>query len=98
MTVSDVVDAVSAKRSSWGMADVLEAICDRQRPVSSMSGHRWADIIDRSADRVVDHLVDLDPQGDTPRRASDARSLWIEPTAPRFTSDAVLAQEEYIVA
>ena len=63
-----------------------------------MSGHRWADAIERSADRVIEHLVDLDPTGATPRRASDGRSVWIEPTAPRFTSDAVLAQEEYIVA
>ena len=33
----------------------------------------------------------------TRRRASDGRSLWIEPTAPRFTSEAVLAEEEHIV-
>ena len=63
-----------------------------------MSGHRWADLIERSADRVVEHLVDLDPPSDSPRRVSDGRSLWIEPTAPRFTSDAVLTQEEHIVA
>ena len=62
-----------------------------------MSGHRWADAIERSADRVLEHCVDLDPPGDTPRRASDGRSVWIEPTAPRFTSEAVLAQEEHIV-
>ena len=88
---------MSATRSSWGRPDVVQAICDRQRPVSSMSGHRWADVIERSADRVIEHLVDLDPPGDTPRRASDGRSVWIEPTAPRFTSEAVLAQEEHIV-
>ena len=42
-------------------------------------------------------LVDLDPPGDTTRRGSDGRSVWIEPTAPRFTSEPVLAQEEAIV-
>ena len=43
LTVDEVVEAVSAMRSSWGRADVLQAICDRQRPVSQLSGHRWAD-------------------------------------------------------
>ena len=97
LTVDDVVQAVSAQRSSWGRPDVIQAICDRQRPVSQMSGRRWLDAIERSADRVLEHLVDLDPPGDTLRRASDGRSVWIEPTAPRFTSEAVLAQEEDII-
>ena len=85
-------------QSSWGRPDVIRAICDVQRPVSEMSGRRWFDAIERSADRVLEHLIDLDPPGDTQRRASDGRSVWIEPTAPRFTSEAVLAQEEAIVA
>ena len=98
MTVNEVVEAVSAQRSSWGRPDVIQAICDVQRPVSQMSGRRWLDAIERSADRVVEDLVDLDPTDTTPRRASDGRSVWIEPTAPRFTSEAVLAQEEHILA
>ncbi len=97
IVVSDVIDAVSEQRSSWSRADVLQTICDRQRPVSRMSGHIWAATLERAADRVVDQLVDLDPSGDSTRRASDGRSVWIEPTAPRFTSEAVLAQEEAIV-
>ena len=97
LTVDDVVQAVSAQRSSWGRPDVIQAICDRQRPVSQLSGRRWLDGIERSADRVLEHLVDLDPPSDTLRRASDGRSVWIEPTAPRFTSEAVLAQEEDII-
>ena len=97
LTVDDVVQAVSAQRSSWGRPDVIQAICDRQRPVSQLSGRRWLDGIERSADRVLEHLVDLDPPSDTLRRESDGRSVWIEPTAPRFTSEAVLAQEEDII-
>jgi AAA domain len=97
MTVYDVVEAVSAQRSSWGRPDVIQAICDVQRPVSQMSGRRWLDAIERSADRVVEDLVDLDPTDTTPRRASDGRSVWIEPTAPRFTSEEVLVQEEHIL-
>ena len=97
MTVNDVVEAVSAQRSSWGRPDVIQAICDVQRPVSQLWGRPWHDAIERSADRVIEHLVDLDPLGDTLRRDSDGRSVWIEPTAPRFTSEAVLAQEEHIL-
>ena len=97
MTVQEVIENVSAMRSSWGRADVMQAICDEQRPASQMSGHRWAKAVEQAADQVVDHLVDLDPPGETMQRTSDRRSLWIEPTAPRYTSDAVLTQEEAII-
>ena len=97
MTVSDVVETVSAQHSSWGRPDVIQAICDGQRPVSQMSGRRWLDAIERFADRVIEDLVDLDPTDTTTRRASDGRSVWIEPTAPRFTSEMVLSQEEHIL-
>ena len=97
MTVADVVTTVSTQHSSWGRPDVIQAICDGQRPVSQMSGSRWLLAIERSADRVIEDLVDLDPADATPRRVSDGRSVWIEPTAPRFTSEIVLAQEEHIL-
>ncbi|MBA3289469.1 MAG: relaxase domain-containing protein [Acidimicrobiia bacterium] len=97
VTISEVVAAVSAQRSSWGRADVLQAICDVQRPVSRLSGRRWRDAIERYADRVIEDLVDLDPIDRSLRRSSDGRSVWIEPTAPRFTSEMVLAQEEHIL-
>ena len=97
LTVTDVVEAVSAEHSSWGRPDVIQAICDLHRPVSQMSGHRWAAAIEHAADRVLERCVDLDPPDATQRRDSDGRSLWIEPTAPRFTSEAVLVQEERIL-
>ena len=97
LTVTDVVEAVSAEHSSWGRADVIQAICDLHRPVSQMSGHRWAAAIEHAADKVLERCVDLDPPDATRRRDSDGRSLWIEPTAPRFTSEAVLVQEERIL-
>ena len=97
LTVTDVVEAVSAQHSSWGRPDVIQAICDLHRPVSQMSGHRWAAAIEHAADRVLERCVDLDPPDATQRRDSDGRSLWIEPTAPRFTSEAVLVQEERIL-
>ena len=97
LTVTDVVEAVSAQHSSWGRPDVIQAICDLHRPVSQMSGHRWAAAIEHAADKVLERCVDLDPPDATQRRDSDGRSLWIEPTAPRFTSEAVLVQEERIL-
>jgi conjugative relaxase-like TrwC/TraI family protein len=97
LTVGGVVAAVSAQHSSWGRPDVLQAICDSQRPMPQMPGRRWLDTLERGADRVLQRCVDLDPPNVMRSRASDGRSLWIEPTAPRFTSDAVLAEEEHIV-
>ena len=51
--VPDVIDAVSQQRSSWTRADVLQAICDLQRPVSQMSGRRWAAALERATDHVA---------------------------------------------
>ncbi len=48
--------------------------------------------------RVVEHCVDLDPTTPTTRRGSDGRSVWIEPTANQYTSEAVLTQEEHILS
>jgi conjugative relaxase-like TrwC/TraI family protein len=97
LKVSDIVDEVSGRHSSWGRPEVVQAICDLQRPASQMPGHRWADEIERFADGVLEHCVDLDPPDITSRRASDGRSLWIEPTALRYSSDAVLIEEEHIL-
>jgi conjugative relaxase-like TrwC/TraI family protein len=98
VSVAEVVGAVSTTRSAWGRADVVQAICDLHRPVAQLTGHQWAAAVAQAADRVVEHCIDLDPPGHTvSRRVSDGRSVWIEPTAPRFTSDAILTQEERIV-
>jgi len=97
LIVADVMEAVSQQRSSWTRGDVLQTICDLQRPVSQQSGHRWAATLERATDHVLHQMIDLDPPGDTTRRLSDGRSVWIEPTAPRFTSEPVLAQEEAIL-
>ena len=75
----------------------MQAICDLHRPVAQLTGPRWADFVERAADAVLDLCVDLDPPTDSKRRKSDGRSEWIEPTSPRFTSDAVLTQEEHII-
>jgi conjugative relaxase-like TrwC/TraI family protein len=99
VSVEQVIDLLSASGSTWIRADVLRAVCDLQPAVSPMAGQRWAAALERACDRVVDHCVDLDPTGEhLRRRESDGRSVWLEPTAPQFTSDAILAEEELILA
>ncbi len=48
-------------------------------------------------DRVIASLVDLDPPASGQSRAGDGRSVWIEPTATRFTSERILAEEEHVL-
>jgi conjugative relaxase-like TrwC/TraI family protein len=98
VTVDDVIDRLSTGGSTWTRADVLRALCDLQQPVSSMSGHRWAAALEHACDQVIDVCVDLDPPGLVTRRASDGRSVWLEPVAPNFTSDAILAEEEHLLS
>ena len=98
VTVDEVIDRLSVSGSTWTRADVLRAICDLQPPVSALSGHRWAAALERACDQVIDACVDLDPPGLVTRRASDGRSVWLEPVAPHFTSDAILAEEEHVLA
>ena len=48
---------------------------------------------------MIERCVDLDPPDErTRRRASDGRSVWLEPTAAHLTSDAILAEEETVLA
>jgi conjugative relaxase-like TrwC/TraI family protein len=98
VTVEQVVDHLSASGSTWTRADVLRAIGDLQPAVSSISGQRWANALERAADQVIEHCVDLDPPDQRSRRASDGRSVWLEPTAVHITSDAILAEEETVLA
>lgn len=98
VTVEQVIDLLSASGSTWTRADVLRAICDLQPGVSSMSGQRWAAKLERASDQVIEHCVDLDPDERSRRRRSDGRSVWVEPTAPHVTSDAILAEEETVLA
>jgi conjugative relaxase-like TrwC/TraI family protein len=98
VSVEQIIEQLSTGGSTWTRADVLRAICDVTPPASESSGERWADTLEQACDVVLDHCVDLDPvDTTTPRRSSDGRSVWLEPTAPRFTSDRVLAEEEHIL-
>ena len=97
LTIGEVVEAVSMTRSSWCRADVVQALCDVLPTVSNISGHRWHDLIEQTADKVLSRCIDLDATNPVERRPSDGRSVWLEPTAAQYSSDEVLAQEEHII-
>lgn len=97
-TVSEVLDGLSSRGSTWTRADVIRTVCDLQRPVSSIPGHQWSAALEHAADQVLDGCVDLDPSDLAGRRrGSDGRSVWVEPIAGQFTSEAILAEEERIL-
>ncbi len=97
--VDEVVGVLSTGGSTWTRADIVSALCDLARPNPNVDGQEWAAIIERVSDQVIGRCVDLDPtdtQG--PRRRSDGRSLWIEPTATHITSEPILREEELVLA
>lgn len=98
VTVGDIVAELAEGRSSWHRLDVTQALCDTVRPRPGIDGRRWATVLERATDRVLDDCIDLDPIGQTRRRRSDGRSVWIEPSARHHTSEAILAQEEHIIS
>jgi hypothetical protein len=98
VTVEAVLDGLSTVGSTWTRADVLRAICDRQRPLGGFDGRRWAAALDRACDQVLSVCADLDPPDATARRrGSDGRAVWLEPITPHLTSDAILAEEEAVL-
>jgi conjugative relaxase-like TrwC/TraI family protein len=98
-TVAQVVEALSVGGSTWNRADVIRVLCDVQRPLPGMPASRWAQTLERVCDSVIESCVELDPgQAAGPRRRSDGRSLWLEPVAPHFTTERVLAEEEYVLS
>ena len=98
ISVADVVAAVGERRSAWHRLDVIQHLGDTVRPRPGIDGHRWAQLLDRAVDTVLDQCVDLDPTDSGRRRRSDGRSVWIEPSARHHTSDHILAQEEHILS
>jgi conjugative relaxase-like TrwC/TraI family protein len=98
VVIEDVIDSVGQRRSAWHRLDVLQAICDTTRPQPGVDGEGCAAVFDRAVEVVLEHCVDLDPtETHTRRRVSDGRSVWIEPSARRHTSEAVLAQEVHVI-
>jgi conjugative relaxase-like TrwC/TraI family protein len=95
----EVVAALSAGGSTWNRADVVAVVCDLARPHPSLDGRAWARVVEAVADEVIARCVELDPPPTTggPRRRGDGRSLWLEPTAPHLTTDAILREEQAVL-
>jgi conjugative relaxase-like TrwC/TraI family protein len=99
-TVAEIVTALSDRKSVWHDLDVLREITDRFQPRRGIPGERWSGVLDRALDRVLEQCVGLDPDsadGDE-GRGSDGRSVWIEPVAPRWSSQQVIDQELDLLA
>ncbi len=97
IAIGDVVTELAERRSAWHRLDVTQALCDTFRPLPGIDGLDWATLLERATGTVLAECVDLDPQEIHSRRASDGRSVWIEPSARHHTSEQVLAQEEHII-
>jgi conjugative relaxase-like TrwC/TraI family protein len=98
VAVSDVIEELATRKSTWNRMDVLRAICDTVTPQPGHDGASWTTALDQSVDTVLASCIDLDPEtGNTLRRSCDGRSLWIEPITNQSTSEHVLAQEEHIM-
>jgi conjugative relaxase-like TrwC/TraI family protein len=97
VTIEQVLDQLSTVRSTWTRADVMRAVCDLAPPLGDTSRVQWAAALERVTDEVLGQCVNLDPDSTATRRASDGRSVWLEPTTPHYTSPAILAEEERIL-
>ncbi|MFT4773386.1 MAG: conjugative relaxase-like TrwC/TraI family protein [Ilumatobacter sp.] len=98
LAVSDVIEELATRKSTWNRMDVLRTICDTVTPQPGHDGTTWATALDQAVDRVLASCIDLDPETDrTLRRSCDGRSLYLEPITNQSTSEHVLAQEEHIL-
>ena len=96
-TLADILDQLSAKASTWKRIDVLRAICDQTPVQPGVDGAAWARIVEKTTDDIVAGQVSLDPPAAGPVRASDGRSIWLDPNTSSFTHPLVLEQEERII-
>ena len=96
-TVEEVLDRLSATTSTWLPIDVMCVLCDAIPP-DGRTGAEWMGALDRAVAQVTKHNAVLDPETPGSVRASDGRSIWVEPTKPHLTDERILDQEESILA
>ena len=96
-TLDAVLDQVSVKASTWKRIDVLRAICDLTPVQAGFDGTRWARTLEVTTDQVIGEHLRLDTPPTGPVRASDGRSIWLDPNTSHLTHPTVLAQEERII-
>ena len=69
LDVSEVVESLASRQSTWNRMDVLRTICDTVTPQPGHDGTSWAAALDASVNTVLESCIDLDPVGDgTARR------------------------------
>lgn len=98
ISVDEAIDQLSATSSTWLPIDVMRVMCDTLPPTGTHTGTEWLAALDRAVGQVADHNTTLDPAIDGARRASDGRSIWVEPIKAHLTDQAILDQEERIFA
>lgn len=99
IAMDELIDRLSTMGSSWNRAQIVGALTDLARPDPSLSGEQWSARIEEWADAVSARCVELDPvETSASRRTSDGRSMWHEPISPHITTDAILAEEEFIAS
>jgi conjugative relaxase-like TrwC/TraI family protein len=96
--VDEIVAALSTSGSTWNRAQIVSAVCDAARPQAAIDGERWAHVIERVTDSIIERCVELDPaDAAAPRRRSDGRSLWLEPISTHLTIEPILREEEFVL-
>jgi conjugative relaxase-like TrwC/TraI family protein len=98
LTVEEVLDRLSAASSTWLPIDVMRVLCDVLPPDGDRTGPEWMAALERAVAQVTERNTVLDREPFGPVRASDGRSIWIEPTSAHLTDQAILDQEERILA
>ena len=96
-TLDGILDQLSAKASTWKRIDVLRVLCDQTPVQPGFDGKAWARTLEATTDEVVIDQVSLDPLVAGAVRASDGRSIWLDPNTSSFTHPLVLEQEERII-
>lgn len=97
VTIERVLDRVTASTSTWLPIDLLQAVCDLTPPHAQFSGRDWAAALQRAVSQLAGEHHDLDPPEPGTVRASDGRSIWVEPTKANLTHERILAQEERVL-
>ena len=70
LDVTEVLESLASRQSTWNRMDVLRTICDTVSPQPGHDGASWAAALDASVSTVLASCIDLDPVGDgTARRA-----------------------------
>lgn len=98
LTVEEVLDRLSATSSTWLSVDVMRVLCDVLPPDGEHSGREWMEALERAVAQATEPHADLDPEAAGPVRASDGRSIWVEPSNAHLTDQRILDQEERILA